>query len=175
MEGFNLDIRGNNGYVIVPPGENKNGKYEFINSGTKTLAELPEKIIKLINSKKSKRIEIKEKIPAVKHFEKPRKKNIEKEPWANKEIDNIIKNINLNIISNLFITRDTYLQNNNLTILDESPFQEFIINCIGKTYNILRENRIKNITKEKKFYYIPSSNKKKIIWNIKDIFNGKRI
>jgi len=45
--------------------------------------------------------------------------------------------------SSLISMRNHYLKENNKTFLDDTPFQEFNVNCIGTSYNVKREFRNK--------------------------------
>jgi len=56
--------------------------------------------------------------------------------------------------------------NNNKTIFDDTPFEEFIVNCKGKPFNPIRDTRIK---REKK-----RLEKKKIIWRYDPLENRDR-
>jgi len=81
--------------------------------------------------------------------------------------NNFIKKINITMITRLLKARDTYLEKRNLNVLDDTPFEEFTMECIGKPYNILRESRIKlkaNIKKgrQAKFRYTPRGNPGKV-------------
>ena len=70
-------------------------------------------------------------------------------------------NIFLIIISKLHYYRIIYLNKKNITVLDESPFKDFTLNCHGIPYESIRENRLKNMNRKiKKFIYTPSGNKK---------------
>jgi hypothetical protein len=73
---------------------------------------------------------------------------------------NNIANNYINMINNLNKTRNNYLDKNNLTILDKTPFQEFIIKCIGNTIEPFRMHRLKLIKDKHKilYNYEPSKN-----------------
>jgi hypothetical protein len=59
------------------------------------------------------------------------------------------KNIEI-LISNLLDTRNKYLENNKLTVIDKSPYQEFIIECYGHTIDANRQKYLRyNKRKEK--------------------------
>lgn len=66
------------------------------------------------------------------------------------------------LIFNLLDMRKKYLKNNNLTVIDKSPYQEFIIECYGNTIDSSRLKYI-TITKRKEkgermqFSYEPNS------------------
>lgn len=82
------------------------------------------------------------------------------------EVDeNINQVINYNVLlRNIIIARNNYLNKNNKNILDDTIFQEFQINCIGKTKSadrikfVATEKRKKN--KKKEFKYDPEAKKK---------------
>ena len=71
------------------------------------------------------------------------------------------------LLRTLFDIRDKYLEERKLTVIDNSPFKEFVINCDshGKPQDILRESIVKqhlstDKTKRKYLYkYKPSENK----------------
>jgi hypothetical protein len=74
------------------------------------------------------------------------------------------------IIYNLLETRNKYLENNKLTVIDKSPFQEFIIECYGKTIDMNRQKMIRINKKREKgmkfqFTYDPNNDND----NVKDI------
>lgn len=56
----------------------------------------------------------------------------------------------INLIYNIIQLRNKYLDKHNITVLDKSPFEEFIINCIGKPVDLIRESRINIKNKKKK-------------------------
>jgi hypothetical protein len=59
------------------------------------------------------------------------------------------KNIEI-FIYNLLDTRNKYLEKNNLTVIDKSPYQEFIIECYGNTVDPVRQKFLRqNKRKEK--------------------------
>ena len=63
--------------------------------------------------------------------------------------------------------RDKYLENKNLTVLDDSPFKEFTYQCIGKPVDVMRESLVQGLEKIKqkkkpKFIYIPKGTKGKV-------------
>ncbi len=65
-------------------------------------------------------------------------------------------------IFNLVDTRKKYLQNNKLTVIDKSPFQEFIIECYGHTIDPIREKFLRQNKKREKgvkitFNYDPNN------------------
>ena len=75
------------------------------------------------------------------------------------------------IIYNLLETRDKYLENNKLTVIDKSPFQEFIIECYGNTVDSHRQKQLRiNKKKEKglkyQFSYDPNNDNDKGSLNI---------
>ena len=50
----------------------------------------------------------------------------------------------------LLNTRKQFLDKNNLTVLDKSPYQEFIVECYGKTMDNFISNKLKNNKRFKK-------------------------
>jgi hypothetical protein len=81
--------------------------------------------------------------------------------------NNFNKNVYMTIITRLLLARDTFLNKHHMNILSDSPFEEFIINCIGKPINPLRQARLNKIEKKKKgkiitFRYNPTGKPGKI-------------
>jgi hypothetical protein len=71
------------------------------------------------------------------------------------------------MIYNINKAKNSYLDKHNKTVLDKTPFEEFIIKCIGTPYDPIREARITMTSKHKKglkttFRYEPSGNPIKI-------------
>ena len=71
------------------------------------------------------------------------------------------------MLYNINKSKNLYLDNHNKTVLDKTPFQEFIIKCIGTPYDPIREARLEMTSKHKKglkpnFRYEPSGNSVKI-------------
>ena len=67
------------------------------------------------------------------------------------------------MITRLFKARDTYLENKKITVLDNSPFQEFTTECIGEPKDILRESFLERAKKREQgkqisFLYKPKGN-----------------
>lgn len=65
-------------------------------------------------------------------------------------------------IYNLLDTRNKYLKNNNLTVIDKSPFQEFIIQCYGNTIDPIRKKFLRQTKRRKQgikimFSYDPNN------------------
>jgi len=73
------------------------------------------------------------------------------------------------MIKQLYISRNEYLIKNSLSVLDKSPFKEFIINCIGETTGAFRT---KLLLKKKRFNYTPSGSAKKFIWYPEEVTDG---
>jgi hypothetical protein len=76
------------------------------------------------------------------------------------------KNINnyLIICNKLYDIRNNYLEKNNLTVLDDSPFKDFTYNCFGTPKDPIRESLLNYIDKKSKnkllkFKYSPSGKK----------------
>lgn len=68
------------------------------------------------------------------------------------------------IMSNLLKARQEYLIKNSLTVVDNSPFKEFIIKCSGETIDSMREARLEAERKKSKglkfsFHYDPATQK----------------
>jgi len=51
---------------------------------------------------------------------------------------------------NLLETRNKYLKKNKLTVIDKSPYQEFIIECYGNTVDSMRQKQIRNSKRREK-------------------------
>ena len=71
------------------------------------------------------------------------------------------KNIEI-FIYNLLDTRDKYLENNKLTVIDKSPYQEFIIECYGNTVDPFRQKFLRQTKRKEKgvkitFNYDPNN------------------
>jgi hypothetical protein len=77
------------------------------------------------------------------------------------------ENNHLLMVYNIINAKNLYLDKHNKTVLDKTPFQEFIIKCIGTPYEPKRESRITMKIKYKKgikpnFNYEPSDKPGKI-------------
>jgi hypothetical protein len=64
------------------------------------------------------------------------------------------------MISNMVEARYKFLDENGLTVLDDTPFKDFVLTCIGKTIDPMRESRIDTIKKKEQgkrfgFSYTP--------------------
>jgi len=74
----------------------------------------------------------------------------------------------LGMLVKLFKARDSYLNEFDLSVLDDSPFKEFTLNCYGKPVETLREatidaiKRVKSGGSFKLFSYLPRGNKGKV-------------
>jgi hypothetical protein len=73
----------------------------------------------------------------------------------------------LNLFLNFNKAKDEYLISHNITVINNSPFQEFKLNCIGKSIKLDRLDRLEMIDKKKKglclkFRYEPTGNLEKI-------------
>lgn len=64
--------------------------------------------------------------------------------------NNIESNNYLNMFLNFSKAKNNYLDKHNITVINNSPFQEFKINCIGKTIKIDRLDRLQIIKKKEK-------------------------
>lgn len=74
---------------------------------------------------------------------------------------------NLNMLFNINKMKNLYLDKYNKTVLDKTPFEEFIINCIGQPFDPIRESFISMYEKRKKhlkikFKYEPNNTSGKI-------------
>ena len=74
---------------------------------------------------------------------------------------NNCKNIDI-LIFNLLDMRNKYLKNNKLTVIDKSPYQEFIIECYGNTVDpvrqkFLRQNKRREKGERMMFSYDPNN------------------
>jgi hypothetical protein len=54
---------------------------------------------------------------------------------------NEVENIKC-MISNIIDARYKYLDDNGLTVVDDTPFKDFVLDCIGKTIDAMRESRL---------------------------------
>jgi hypothetical protein len=68
----------------------------------------------------------------------------------------------LNMMFNINKMKNLYLDKHNKTVLDKTPFEEFVINCIGQPFDPIRESFISMYEKRKKhlkinFNYEPSN------------------
>ena len=74
----------------------------------------------------------------------------------------------LGMLVKLFKARDSYLTEFNITVLDDSPFKEFTLNCYGDPVEAMREatinaiNRVRQGGSFKLFSYLPKGNKAKV-------------
>lgn len=101
--------------------------------------------------------------------------------FHNLVFENILeKNNQTLVLSNLINARTTYLKKRNLTVVDDSPFQEFGYKCIGSTMEtqrkqfLEREKRKKN-NKKIVFRYEPTGKKGKVPTYIFDNSSGMEI
>lgn len=77
------------------------------------------------------------------------------------------RKIYLAMILRLYKARDKYLKDNNATVLDDTPFEEFVINCNGKPVDPIRSSLLEGLERKKqgkkmKFTYRPSGNEGKV-------------
>lgn len=73
----------------------------------------------------------------------------------------------LNLFLNFNKAKDEYLTSHNINVIDNSPFQEFKLDCIGKTIKLDRLDRLEMIEKKKKglplkFRYEPTGSPGKV-------------
>ena len=71
------------------------------------------------------------------------------------------------MITRILKARDRYLNVTKKTVLDDTPFQEFVLECIGKPVDPIRSSLLEGIKRKKqgkrmKFSYRPSGNPGKI-------------
>ena len=84
-------------------------------------------------------------------------------------------NAYLTIISKMHYYKIIYLNKTNKSILDETPFKDFTLNCFGVVHETRRENRLRMDDKKiKKFIYVPSGDKKYLIVSYNNI-SGNQI
>lgn len=81
--------------------------------------------------------------------------------------NNFTKTVYLTLFTRLLYAKEKYLNENNLTSLSDSPFQEFTIKCLGKPVDLKRESFLKimkNLKERKriKFRYNPKGEPGKI-------------
>ncbi len=77
-------------------------------------------------------------------------------------IFNLDFKVSENKIANLLFAKNNYLTKNKLTILDDSPFREFEIECLGETISFRRKTRLRMQERKDKnmaivYRYIPSA------------------
>jgi len=69
----------------------------------------------------------------------------------------------MNMFIKLNEAKNKYLDNFKITVLNNSPFQDFQFNCIGQPVDLIRETRLSEYTKKvKKFKYEPKGKEVKI-------------
>lgn len=76
------------------------------------------------------------------------------------------------LLNKLFKTKDIYMNENEINIIEPSNFQHFTTQCLGNPINPLRDAMIKRIEKVKsgksfKFSYLPKDGKKGLVPNYK--------
>jgi hypothetical protein len=81
---------------------------------------------------------------------------------------------------NLNDAKQLYLEKNNITVLDNSPFEEFKFNCIGMPVDILRLEKLEIMKKKEenkllKYRYEPSNKPNKIPEYIFDNISGNMV
>jgi hypothetical protein len=94
--------------------------------------------------------------------------------------NNIEANNNYYMLYNIIKAKNNYLNKHNKTVMDKTPFEEFIIICIGKAVEPKRESFIKRHENRKKglkssFIYEPNNNTIKIPKFIFDNKSGNQI
>ena len=69
-------------------------------------------------------------------------------------------NIYYYMLYNLQLAKNIYLDNNNKTVLDKTPFEDFTYNCNGIPVDVKRNTMLNNKKKglKKKFNYEPKGN-----------------
>jgi hypothetical protein len=83
----------------------------------------------------------------------------------------------MTMITRLLKARDKYINDNKITVLDKSPFQEFVIECMGTPVDPIRNSLLKGLQRKKegkkmKFNYVPSGKPGKIPEYKFDNFTG---
>lgn len=86
----------------------------------------------------------------------------------------------MNMFLNLNKSKNDYLDKYDITVLDNSPFQEFKFACLGKPYDMAREGFLAGIEKRKrgkpqKFRYDPSGTPGKVPEYIFDNISGNQV
>jgi hypothetical protein len=71
------------------------------------------------------------------------------------------------LLGKLHESRKNYLNKRNITVIDNSPFQDFTFKCFGKPYETIRESLLKGLEKKSqgkqmKFRYGPSGKPGKV-------------
>jgi len=84
----------------------------------------------------------------------------------------------LNLIKNFYNYKREFLDNNNITVINKSPFQDFTLKCHGIHIDPLRKSYIlgkQKIKRKKtfKFTYIPDGSKKKLEYEYDNITGNK--
>jgi len=64
--------------------------------------------------------------------------------------NNFTQTFNLAMITRLLKARNRYLEDHNLTVLDDSPFQEFTMDCLGEPKDLLRSSMLQGLENRKK-------------------------
>jgi len=87
--------------------------------------------------------------------------------YINKNSDNT--NLYLDLIKTFFHAKQEYLDKHDITVLNNSPFQDFTYDCIGEHVDILRKSYIEGLENLKnkkrfKFIYIPTGVEKKLTY-----------
>lgn len=85
--------------------------------------------------------------------------------YINKDKNNI--ELYSSLIAKLYNARNKYLNTKKITVIDKSPFQDFILECYGKPVDMRRKNWLEGEKKKKqgkkpKFQYRPSDKPGKI-------------
>jgi hypothetical protein len=84
------------------------------------------------------------------------------------------------LISKLYFNRNEFLNNNNLTVMDNSPFQDFTLQCQGFPVDQMRQSFLnglkkKSLGKKIKYTYTPSGKIKEMPKLLYDINSGNQI
>lgn len=58
-----------------------------------------------------------------------------------------------NIVSNMYQVRNAYLKKHGATILDDTPFKEFVIPCVGEAMHALRINQLMQEIRYRKYQF----------------------
>tara|TARA_B110000879_G_C11121620_1_gene492054 strand:- start:574 stop:1665 length:1092 start_codon:yes stop_codon:yes gene_type:complete len=81
------------------------------------------------------------------------------------------------LMNKLFKTKNLYMDENNLTIMDKSNFQHFTVECMGKPVDPIRESRLKGLDRLKKgksfkFSYFPKKDIKGNVPNYRFVISS---
>ena len=79
----------------------------------------------------------------------------------------------LNLLVMLYKCRNKYFKTSKKSILDDSKFKEFTLDCIGDTTTTIRSNILNRMNKQnKRFFYTATGEKKNMKYDILDNISG---